>query len=172
MPNTPLQLWENCVKRSWRVAIWSEGCFFLLAAQAVMGPFFWIAGTAACPSKTAEESCYVFLMRCNCNHVWIYDWSEVWNLSSLFWRYFQVGVARYISESLQFFQAVEPSERAMKFSLAEVTGCYVIHQSLQDPKVFFQQISELAVGHAAKMLYRLGRVTRRGVAVYKSKNML
>eukprot|EP00434_Breviolum_minutum_P018739 symbB.v1.2.016536.t1/scaffold1259.1/size128245/4 len=38
-----------------------------------------------------------------------------------------------------------------------VAGCYVMHQSLQDPEVRFPQISELAVGPmGAKMLYRLG----------------
>ena len=37
----------------------------------------------------------------------------------------------------------------------QVAGCYVMHQSLQDPEVRFPQISELAVGPtAAKMLYR------------------
>lgn len=38
-----------------------------------------------------------------------------------------------------------------------VAGCYVMHESLQDPEVRFPQISELAVGPAAaKMLYRVG----------------
>lgn len=41
------------------------------------------------------------------------------------------------------------------FDLFQVAGCYVMHQSLQDPEVRFPQISELAVGPtAAKMLYR------------------